>query len=220
LDGYSLLVLAHVLLFVYWLGTDLGVFYVSFRVLNRELSVETRAQMAQVLLNLDLAPRICLVLIFPVGLTLAAQMGVVPLGGGWLAAVWVASLTWLAVVVTIHREHGSARGQVLAKGDTWFRGLLVVALLALVAWSLGTGEPFRTAWLAWKVGLYALAMACGLGIRIVLRSFGPALGALLAGDRSAENETRLAASLRRTYPLVWTIWAAVVAAAYLGIAKP
>ena len=33
----------HVLLFVYWLGADLGVYYTSRFVVDRKLSTETRA---------------------------------------------------------------------------------------------------------------------------------------------------------------------------------
>jgi hypothetical protein len=216
--AHELLVLVHVLLFVYWLGTDLGVYYVSYRVLDRELAPATRGAMARVLLNLDLAPRICLVLTLPVGLTLASNLGAVPLGGAALGAIWVAALAWLGVVLSIHRAHGTAVR--LTLGDGIFRGVLVVSLFGLVVWSLVTGGPLRTAWVPLKVGLFAIAVGCGLGIRILLRQFGPALGALLAGDTSPGVEETLSRSLARTRPLVLVIWACVVSAAALGIAKP
>jgi hypothetical protein len=215
---HEILVLVHVLLFVYWLGTDLGVYYISYRVLDRDLAPATRGAMARVLLNLDLAPRICLVLMLPVGLTLASNLGAVALGGAALAVIWVGALGWLGVVLSIHRAHGTAVR--LTLGDGIFRGLLVLTLLGLVVWSLATGGPLRTAWVPLKVGLFALAMACGLGIRVLLRPFGPALGRLLGGDTSEEVEGALARSLARTRPLVLVIWASVITAAALGIAKP
>lgn len=216
MSGHEFWVLVHVLLLVYWLGTDLGVFYVSFRVLDRDLLPATRAAMARVLLALDLAPRVCLVLMLPVGLTLAAGLRLSPIQGPWLIAVWLASLVWLAVVLAIHRTHSAP----LTLADGWFRALLAVVLLGAAMTSLAGAGPFATGWLALKVALFAVAVACGLGIRLVLRPFGPALAALLAGEVSDDVEHALARSLRRTYPLVFGIWGAVLAAAALGIAQP
>ena len=216
---YNTLVLVHILLFVYWLGTDLGVFYTSFFVLNRDLSTETRLQMAKVLLNLDLGPRICLVLMLPVGFTLAGEMGISPVTGPWLAAIWVAAIAWLAVVLTIHVQHGSKLGTLLTKGDGVFRGLLVLVLAAVAVTSLVGDGPLLTTWLPVKILLFAVALASGLGIRLALKPFGPALQQLVAGEQIERAEGDLARSMRATYPLVITIWLAIVGAAAMGVMR-
>ncbi len=41
-NGYSASLFLHILLFVYWLGGDLGVYYSSRYILKPELSPETR----------------------------------------------------------------------------------------------------------------------------------------------------------------------------------
>jgi hypothetical protein len=215
--AHAFWVLVHVLLLVYWLGADLGVFYASFLLLDRSLAPAARGAVARLLVALDLAPRVCLVLMLPSGLTLAGLLGLSPVRGGWLLLGWALALGWLAVVLALHQTHGSAAGGRLAVGDAWFRGLLVVVLVVVAATSLAGAGPLLSATVAWKVLLFAVAVACGLGIRLALRPFGPALAAVVAGTASEADERALATTMRRSRPLVLVIWAAVLAAAALGV---
>src|SRR5208283_442262 len=100
--GYIFLVLVHILLFVYWLGSDLGVFYSAKFVADPKLSLETRRTIMKIVHFIDLFPRMTLVLTLPAGATLALLGGYAPLPAGWewpaLAAVWIAGLVWLALV--------------------------------------------------------------------------------------------------------------------------
>ncbi len=217
---YDLLVLVHILLLVYWLGTDLGVFYSHFYVLRRDLSPQTRAVAAKIMLALDLSPRVCLVLMLPVGLTLAGWSGLSPLAGPWLVAVWVAGLAWLAMVVTIYRRESTPLGHRLRSVDLVVRATVIVALLATAVSSLAGAGPYRTSWLAWKVVAYAVAVAGGLGIRFALAPFGPAFGELMASGSSDRVETAMAGALARVRPLVFVVWAAVLTAAALGVLSP
>ena len=217
MSAHEFWVLVHVLLLVYWLGTDLGVFYSARYVLKPDLPLATRGTVARILLALDLSPRVCLVLTLPVGLTLAADLGLSPIHGGWLVAVWVASLAWLALVLMIVRAEEAAA---LRRADLAVRVTLVIALLVAAVVSLVSSGPFVTGWLAWKVIVYAIAIACGVAIRFRLAPFGPALGRLVAQGSSPNVEAALGASLRGTYPFVFTIWGALVVAAALGIAQP
>jgi hypothetical protein len=217
---HGVLVFAHVLLLVYWLGTDLGVFYSARYVLQPNLPPATRGTIARILLALDLSPRICLVLMLPVGMSLAASMGVSPVTGGWLAAVWIASLVWLTLVVTLYRGEHLPAAAVLRQVDLAVRVLLVATLLGTAIASLAGAGPFATTWLPWKIIAYAIAIACGVAIRVVLRPFGPALAALLSDGSTPEVEAALARSLRGTYPFVLTIWAMLLIAAFLGAVQP
>jgi hypothetical protein len=70
-DTYSLWVFAHILLFVYWLGADAGLYLVMVFVKNGTLSFETRATLIRLAFYIDLFPRICFALILPVGMHLA-----------------------------------------------------------------------------------------------------------------------------------------------------
>ena len=72
---YNLFLLAHVLLFVYWLGGDIGVFYSSRYVADPSLSVEARTTALRIMAWIDEIPRICLVMILPVGVMLGYEAG-------------------------------------------------------------------------------------------------------------------------------------------------
>jgi hypothetical protein len=60
-------------------------------------------------------------------------------------------------------------------------------------------------------------VALGLGIRLTLKPFGPALRSLLDHGPSSESERQLEGALKRAYPLVLGIWGSLIAAAYLGV---
>ncbi|MDP7297072.1 MAG: hypothetical protein QGF92_06425, partial [Gammaproteobacteria bacterium] len=57
---YDFLLVFHLLLFVYWLGGDLGVYYSSGMVVDPKLSNSARVTAAKIMVNLDFVPRICM----------------------------------------------------------------------------------------------------------------------------------------------------------------
>lgn len=218
-------VLLHLVLFVYWLGGDLGVFYASRFVLRPDLPPAARAVAARIMVVVDMAPRICLVLILPSGVTL---MALSPYGtafaGRPLAAVWVFGLAWLAVVVLDHRRGDTPLGRRLRDADLAVRFALVAGLLGVSVYTLVDPTPFgaqtNPRWLAGKVAAYALCILCGVLIRRRLRPFGPAFGRLVASGPSADVERAIRTSVQGCLPFVWAIWTLVLIAAALGVAKP
>ena len=80
LDSYQLLRFAHVLLFAYWLGADLGVFLAGGVMSRPGLPVPERNRVRSLLMDIDLAPRIALIGMLPVGFQLALSWGA-PLPG-------------------------------------------------------------------------------------------------------------------------------------------
>ena len=55
--AHGLVKYLHILLFVYWLGGDAGVFYSSKLVTNTSLSREARLTAFKIFINLDMLPR-------------------------------------------------------------------------------------------------------------------------------------------------------------------
>ncbi|MCC5861334.1 MAG: hypothetical protein JJT93_05410 [Gammaproteobacteria bacterium] len=215
------LVLAHILLFVYWLGGDLGVFYSSRFVTDPTLGTEARATAAKIMLAVDLAPRICLILILPVGLTLAAMKWGLGLGGGVLSVIWVGCLAWLVIAVTIYLREGQPLSHLLARIDQAIRWFVIVLVGGVGVWSLVAEGPLAgQGWLAAKFLLFAVLVICGLAIRAAIRPFGPAFGRLMQEGSSPEVEAQLGGSVARARPFVLVIWAGLVVAAALGIFKP
>jgi hypothetical protein len=222
-------ILLHLVLFVFWLGGDLGVFYSSRFVLRPDLTPAARATALSVMSGLDLGPKICLVLFLPSGVTLmalephGAELFGVPVFGRWqVVLVWLLALGWLAATIADHRTHG--RFPWVRRADWAVRIGLIAALAALSAYTLLADRPFGVTtdprWLGGKVALYTAAIACGLGIRLTLRPFGPAFGALLGGGSTPEVERTLKRAVDGCLPYVFGIWASVLGAAVLGVLKP
>ncbi len=222
----NLAIVLHLLLFVYWLGSDIGVFYTSRFVTRPDLSIQARGVAVKIMDVVDMAPRICLVLFLPSGVTLmaASDYGRDIFGGWPLVAIWVAGLGWLALVIADHRRRPDRLGTLVHRADLVVRVTLVVGLLAVAGYTVVAERPFGVTtnpnWLAGKVAAYALCIACGVAIRLRLAPFGPAWAEVVAGRSTPDVERRLERSVRGTLPFVYAIWALVVVAAVLGVVKP
>ncbi|MEV0973512.1 hypothetical protein [Microtetraspora glauca] len=226
LNAYSLAILLHIVLFVYWLGSDIGVFYSSRFILRSELPTPARSVAAKIMHAVDMAPRICLVLFLPSGVTL---MSLSPFGEdvfpGWLLALtWVAALCWLVLVVYDYTRGATPLGTVVQKLDLIVRYGLAVVLLAGSGYVFFTAEPFGVTtnpkWLAAKVAAYALCILSGVMIRRQLSPFGPAFGKLVTEGSTPEVEHQIRHSVRSCLPYVYAIWFLVLVAAFLGVVKP
>jgi len=200
--------LLHVLVFVYWLGGDLGAFAASFVVTDDRQPATVRLAAARLLGHVDMAPRSALVLALPTGLSLALARGWLELETWMLAATWGLAALWLLVLWRLHSQTTSQ----LRLLDYILRACLLVALLA-GAWA---AEPL---FLKAKLGLLAMAVITGLAIRQIIAPLGPALARLAAGDPSTADPD-ISRALRRARPLVICIWGMLVAAAWLGISQP
>jgi hypothetical protein len=222
----NLAIILHLVLFCYWLGADLGVFYASRFVVSPELSVQARGTVLKVMDFVDMSPRIAMALFLPSGVTL---MALSPYGrgvfAGWpLIVTWLAGLCWLALVLLDHKRPAGSLGILIHRTDLAVRFVLVAGLLGVAIYTAVVDKPFGVStnpiWLAGKVAAYALCIACGLGIRLRFAPFSPAWAALLRDGSSPEVEARIRNSVRGTLPFVYAIWALVLIAAILGVAKP
>jgi hypothetical protein len=228
----SVLILLHLMLLTFWLGADLGTFYSSRYVSNKDLTPPQRLVALKIMAFVDMAPRICMVLFLPSGISLIAAD---PLGEsveilgislrGWpLVLVWAGSLFWLALVIADHHYGQAARGVLARKVDTGIRVAAVVGLVGFGLYAALVHEPFgvetNPKWLGAKVALYGVAIACGLAIRVCLRPFSGGLQALLATGSTPTVEDAVGGSIKRAEPFVLAIWVLVIVISFLGVAKP
>jgi len=63
IDIQNVLIFVHVLLFGYWLGSDLGVFYCDSQLTRDDLSLDERLRVRQIRRKVDMAPRTCRVVV-------------------------------------------------------------------------------------------------------------------------------------------------------------
>jgi hypothetical protein len=219
MDPVYLLTLLHLLLFCYWLGGDIGVFYSSGFVVDGGRSRQERLMAAKIMLALDLVPRICMTLMLTVGALLAVRVGFLRLGWPLLLFIALAPL-WLSLVLLLHFRHGAAYAATLTAVDRALRWIVVFALLGWVLLSLQGGQLAAAPWLAAKLVGFALLVFCGLMIRRGFGGFAAGYAALLSGEPTAEQDEAMRRSLYRMRPWVLLIWVILVLEAWLGVAKP
>jgi hypothetical protein len=209
----------HVLLFVYWLGGDAGVFYSSGFVVNPKLSKEQRLTAFKIFINLDMLPRYCLALMLTVGAILAEFIGYQH--ERWmLYGLIVLGPAWVWMVHAIHVKQGTPFGTQLASIDRWFRVFMIVAIIVSVIYHWNTGQLQPYPWLAAKLLIFAFLIFCGFMIRVKIPPFMEGFRTLASTGATPESDQKMIAGLSASKPYVLAIWAGVAAAAFLGIWKP
>ena len=219
MSAHEFFVILHLILFCYWLGGDLGVFYSSGFVVNENLSKETRLSAAKIMLNLDLFPRMCLSLMLTVGGILSEFKGIEH--PTWqMVGIILLGPFWLAMVLTIHFGHGSAFAQRLTRFDFWFRWAVIIGVIVSVSYSFATGRLAPAPWIGFKLYLFAFLIFCGVMIRVALKPFIEGLRAIGADAVTEASNAGMRASLGRVRPWVLAIWAGLLVEAYLGVVEP
>ncbi len=119
----------HILLLVFWLGGDIGVFIAANIACTTKYSIETRAALLSVAGIVDLFPRHCFALMLPSGLTLVHASGLYapPLWAMLLA--WAVAGAWVLMIWLSHKNPKAGFVKFLRAFN--FRGR---AFLALAFW--------------------------------------------------------------------------------------
>ena len=220
MTGYSLLQYAHILLFVYWLGADLGVFLASRYVARSDLAIDERLRFLELLLKIDMGPRTALILMIPVGFELATRLGVAPFAASWTLAIWIASLLWLALAWYLYFNTRNPAAKPLARLDQSIRIAVVVVFLALGLLSWFAGGPLEARWLAAKLVLFAGVVTLGLILRVTIRDWILGFGMLRDPAQATAANVLIFNAYRRATRFAHSLWLLVALIALLGVAKP
>ena len=219
--AYPTLVYAHLLLFVLWLGADVGVFLLGQHFRKRTVySLDQRIALLKLLVIVDLTPRAAWALMVPMSLTISYV-------GGWWdvwpAMVWLSwaiAAFWLWLVFDAHAHDMTPRATRNRRWEGWLRYLLCAGYLWLGAESVLTGHPIAVGWLAWKVLLFGLIFAAAIMIDVSFKPVGLLLGKLLSEGSSDTTEFPLLRVMNNTRYWVWCVYALLVATSWLGVVKP
>jgi hypothetical protein len=217
---YPFLVYLHLLLFVFWLGTDLGVFILGQHFRKRRYSLPERLTILKLLVITDMAPRTAWALMVPVSITLswAGDWWAVPVG--LVVGSWIIGGAWLWLVWDAHAHDATPRAARNRRIEGWLRWALAVFYLALGAESLITGHPIALPWLAWKALLFGLIFAAAIMIDHAFKPVGLLLMALVSEGSSDATEIPLRRTMDRTRIWVFTVYALLVATSLIGVVKP
>jgi len=209
----------HILLFVYWLGGDAGVFYSSRFVIDPKISRDARMTAAKIFVDLDMIPRYCMALMLTIGGILAEIIGISHPAWEMVAIVLLGPF-WVAMVHLVHARQGTAAGATLARVDIWFRWIVIGSILVSVAHSHWTGRLDGLEWFSAKLVLFAFLVFCGLMIRRNLPPFVEGFRQLATSGPTPGSDRLMIDSMARCRPYVLLIWAGVALSALLGILKP
>lgn len=221
----------HIVLFVLWLGADMGVYVAHFYILKKDLSVEGRLTAASILRQVDFFPRISMALFLVSGVALIA---INPLGErflGWPMLLTLAfTVLWVSSTVYLFRRSGRPPlisdpvGHIVERLDQVAKIAVASCLIGVAVYTIAADEPFGVSsnpkWLGVKVLLYGTAVASAVGMELVLVPFGQAFGELVVSGSTKEVEAQIRRNLLRCRPFVYAIWISVACAALLGVWKP
>lgn len=220
MTAYEIWTYLHVLMFVFWVGTDMGVMLGARKSTDSRLSLDARLTLVKLALLIELLPRTMWAMALPFGVMLSRDRGLLEISDAGVAAVWVFTLVW--VTISLGGAHWSEKpiGQKLAAINRWIIGLLGVALILIGAWSYFGDGPFETSWLSAKVALYGAINLTVLGIEASFIPVGPAFGRLFTEGSTPAVEAAISSGMQVTMFWVYTSYILILIVGFIGITKP
>ena len=219
--AYPTLVWVHVLLFVLWLGADVGVFLLGQHFRKREVySLQERLTLLKMLVLVDMTPRTAWALMVPLSLSVSAAGGWWEVSGWLVALSWGVAAVWLFFVWDAHLQGQTARAARDRRIEFWLKVGLTGFYLWLGLQSLLIAQPIAASWLAWKALLFGLIFLAAIMIDVAFRPVGPLLGRLIAEGSSDATELPLLRTMNRTRIWVWCVYLLLLLTAWLGVVKP
>jgi len=217
---YGLLVFFHILLFVFWLGGDLGVAILGEQFRKRDqYSLQERLTILKILVINDLGPR------YAWALMVASTLSLVKAGGYWdvpdwgIVLAWAVSLFWCWLVYASHKAGQTDKGKQLRKIEMILKWVLAGFYLALGGISLAVDAPLDENWLASKAALFGLIFVAAIMIDVMFKPVGPLLMAVIEKGSSDETEEPLLKTMNKSRLWVRAVYLLLVIVAFIGVTK-
>jgi hypothetical protein len=216
---YRMVLFLHQVLFVFWLGPDIGVYMWSTKATNPELTPAQRVAAGRMMRAIDIIPKACMSLMLTIGGILTEMMGI---EHPWWQMVGIVLLgpVWLTLTLLVYRQAGNDAGQTLRKLDIWFRWLVVITVVASVALSISTDRLADTPWVTGKLMIFAAVVFFSIMMRQRLEPFANGIEQLDATGPSPELDQQLSSSISRARLFMFATWIGLALAAGLGMAQP
>ena len=216
---YEIWKFLHICMFVFWLGTDVGVMLCSKKSTDPNLGVEARFQMLEMALKIELLPRVMWVMALPFGVQLSKTLGYIDPSPITLTMMWLFTLAWLVINVGGAANLNKPWGQQLSKINRFILVALGVSLIIVAVSSyLGFG-PYEANSVALKVGLYGLVNLTILGIEIAFFPLGLAYERLATEGSSPEIESSISGGMDLTLRWVHATYILIFITAFIGATK-
>ena len=216
---YEIWKFLHICMFVFWLGTDMGVMLCSKKSTDPNLGVEARFQMLEMALKIEILPRVMWVMALPLGVHLSKSLGYIEPSVLTLTLMWVFVLMWLVINVGGAANLEKPWGQQLSKINRVVVASLGVGLIIVAASSFMGYGPYEPNSIALKVGLYGLINLTILGIEIAFFPLGMAFERLATEGSSPELESSITGGMNTTLKWVHATYIMIFIVAFIGVTK-
>ena len=219
--AYPVLVYAHLLLFVLWLGADVGVFLLGQHFRKRDdYTLEQRIALLKLLVLIDMTPRSAWALMVPLSLSVVDTGRWWDVPGWLLIGSWAIGAFWLWLVWDAHWHDQTPRAARNRGIEGWLRWIVGGFYLWLGGQSLLMDAPLAPDWLAWKALLFGMIFVAAIMIDVTFKPVGRQLGAVLEQGSSDATEIPLLRTMNRTRIWVWIVYLLLLVTAFLGNVKP
>ena len=209
----------HVVLFVYAIGGDIAVYFIGNYITREELTIEERLRVRSMRFLVDMSARTSLVLLLPIGFTLATTFGS-EIKGTALTSIWLFSIVWLGLIWMVHFKKETVTGELLRKLDLLIRYILSFLLIALGIFCLTTNNIIQSDWLSWKIIIFGLILVNGIWIRAIVGRMRKSIQLVQESDTKIKGEKSIKKDQAVLNKAALLIWVLVILMAFLGELKP
>lgn len=212
----------HLLMFVFWVGTDMGVFLSAKKATDSSLSFESRMMLLHVALRIELIPRTMWKMALPLGVMLSVRLDLLDISSAGIALVWIFTIAWWILSMSAGYLYDKPVGHRLTMINNWVTGLVGVALVVACLTSAAGNGPFDASagWLYWKVGCYGLINLTIVLMLYVFDPMGLAFVRLATEGSSDELEQHITSIWNRSAVTIWVTYSLILIVAFLGTTKP
>jgi hypothetical protein len=216
---YRMVLFLHQILFVFWLGPDIGVYMWSTKATNPELTPAQRVAAGRIMRSIDIIPKVCMSLMLTFGGILTELMGI---EHPWWQMIGIVLLgpVWLTLTILVYQRAGTDAGSKLAEFDIWFRWLVVISVIGSIGLSMSTGRLEEFPWVTGKLMLFATVIFFSIMMRKRLAPFISGINQLETSGATPELDQQLATSMSRVRIFMFATWLGLAMAAGLGMAQP
>ena len=211
----------HILMFVFWVGTDMGVFLSCKKATDPDLPIDARFLLLHMALRIELLPRTMWKAALPLGFTLSATMDLIDVSAAGMAAVWIFSIAWWILSMTGAWHYDKPLGHQLTKVNNLVTAIVGVGLIFVAYSSASGGGPFDVdaTWLHWKIGIYGGINLMIVAMLYVFDPMGIAFGRLAVEGSTPEIETTISTIMDRAAVTIWTTYIMICIVGFIATTK-
>jgi len=210
----------HLLVFVFWLGTDVGALAALDMARNPGRAFEARMALTKLGLNLEMVPRVCLALSLPLGLQLTGALDLYPISDELQTVSWVLAAYWLVTLVVMKRKDGTALALNLGRLRLVSHVIIGLIMVVIGLNSLATGAPLEETWYAAKLLLFGLVFWTAIAVELCLQPFRvPFMEVGLHGS-TPEREEAIGRAVNNTLVASAVLYILILAIAFIGQVRP